>query len=93
MSDTVVPTETNQIPAAYPDAKCVRARTPHSRDSRPRRTSLAGLAFCMESRTSAKARRCGDEGSKAMDGFTVKPINEMEAVNDGITKLAGRSEG
>jgi len=47
----------------------------------------------MESRTSAKARRCGDEGSKAMDGFTVKPINEMEAVNDGITKLAGRSEG
>lgn len=28
-----------------------------------------------------------------MDGFTVKPIDEMAAVNDGITKLAGAELG
>ena len=28
-----------------------------------------------------------------MDGFTVKPIDEMESINDGLTKLAGAELG
>jgi hypothetical protein len=28
-----------------------------------------------------------------MDGYTVKPIDEMETVNDGIVKLAGAELG
>lgn len=28
-----------------------------------------------------------------MDGFTVRPIGEMEAINDGTTKLAGAELG
>lgn len=34
-----------------------------------------------------------DEGNEAMDGFVVKPIDEMEAINDATTRLAGAGLG
>lgn len=34
-----------------------------------------------------------DEGNEAMDGFVVKPIDEMQAINDATTRLAGAGVG